>query len=185
MRRTVGKVGGSLYDLPYLRDRLRIWIARCTGQVLLVPGGGAAADIVRHLDRVHGLGEEAAHWFALRALTVNAHFLSRLVGAPVVPSPGDDKVAVLDPHAFCLADEGRPGSLPHAWQATSDAIAARVAEVVTADLVLLKSADLPPGMSWGQAAAAGLVDETFDAVVRRAGLRIGWINLRAPHTPRR
>jgi aspartokinase-like uncharacterized kinase len=177
---TVAKVGGSLYDLPDLRDRLRAWIMGSAGRVLLVPGGGAAADVVRHLDRVHGLGEEAAHWLALRALTVNAHFLARLLGTRVVGAPGDENVAVLDPHAYCLADEARAGAIPHSWRATSDAVAARVAEASQADLVLLKSTELPPGMRWGEAAAAGLVDETFEMVVRRAGLRVAWLNLRFP-----
>jgi aspartokinase-like uncharacterized kinase len=178
---TVAKVGGSLNELPDLRKRLRTWLAGAAGPVLLVPGGGAAADIVRHLDRLHGLGEEAAHWLALRVLTMNAHFLGRLVGAPVVESPGETTVAVLDPHAYCLADEARAGVLPHSWHATSDAVAARVAEVARADLVLLKSADLPQGISWSEAATAGLVDETFDSIVRRAGLRVTWVNLRSPH----
>jgi aspartokinase-like uncharacterized kinase len=182
---TVAKVGGSLYDLPDLGGRVRAWIMWCGGRVLLVPGGGAAADVVRHLDRLHGLGEEAAHWLALRALTVNAHFLGRLTGAPVVESPGEAAVAVLDPHAFCVADESRVGALLHSWQATSDAVAARVAEVFRADLVLLKSTDLPPGTAWRDAARAGLVDETFASVVRRAGLRVAWVNLRSPDTPRR
>jgi 5-(aminomethyl)-3-furanmethanol phosphate kinase len=182
---TVAKVGGSLYGLPGLRERLRTWIAGVGKPVLLVPGGGAVADVVRHLDRVHGLGEETAHWLALRALTVNAHFLAQLLEVQVVHLAGEERLAVLDAHAFCLADEGRPGSLPHAWAATSDAVAARVTEVAGADLVLLKSADLAAGMSWSEAAAAGLVDETFDTIVRRAGLRATWVNLRSLDSPRR
>jgi len=182
---TVAKVGGSLYDLPDLRDRLRAWLAGSAGRVLLIPGGGAAVDVVRQLDRVHGLGEEAAHWLALRVLTANAHFLGRLIGAPVVQSAGEDPVSVLDPYAFCLADEERAGALPHVWDATSDAVAGRVAELAPADLVLLKSTDLPPGISWSEAAATGLVDETLDSVVRRSGLRVAWVNLRSSHTLRR
>lgn len=182
---TVAKVGGSLYDLPDLRERLRTWLAGAAGPVVLVPGGGPATDVVRHLDRVHRLGEDAAHWLALRVLTVNAHFLGRLIGAPVVESPGDEAMAVLDPHAYCVADEARAGALPHSWQATSDAVAARVAEASRADLVLLKSTDLPSATAWDDAARAGLVDETFASVVRRAGLRVAWVNLRSPGTSRR
>jgi hypothetical protein len=61
---------------------------------------------------------------------------------------------------------------------TSDSIAARVAEVVGADLVLLKSVDLPAGLSWEVAAAGGLVDATFGSIVARAGLQLRWVNLR-------
>src|SRR6185437_15465750 len=99
--------------------------------VLLVPGGGATANAVRELDRVHRLGEERAHWLALRALALNAHFLADLLpGTPVVTewsAPGRRRRAILDCQAFARADEANPGHLPHVWSATSDALAARVA----------------------------------------------------------
>src|SRR5262245_62868008 len=112
---TVVKVGGSLFDLPDLGPRLRRWLGQLpAGEVLLVPGGGATADVVRAFDRVHHLGEEAAHWLALRAMSVNAALLESL--APGVP--------VLDALAFARDDEGRPGRLPHCWAVTSDSVAA-------------------------------------------------------------
>jgi 5-(aminomethyl)-3-furanmethanol phosphate kinase len=199
---TVAKVGGSLFDMPHLRDRLRHWCGSVVGPVLLIPGGGSGADFIRHLDRTHGLGDEAAHWLALRMLSVNAHLLAGLLGVPVMSelpieltSPERKRRAndlpsltlragqpalfgVIDPHAFCVADNERPGALPHTWDVTSDSIAARVAEVAGAELVLLKSADLAAGMSWQSAAADGLVDPTFDSIVRRSGLRVTWVNLR-------
>lgn len=175
----VVKVGGSLYDLPDLRERLRRWVKSADSRVLLVPGGGDGADVIRRFDQVHRIGEEPAHWLALRVLTVNAHFLAGLLATPVVAGPTErSPVAVLDPHAFCQTDEGRSGALPLSWQVTSDAVAARVAEVSKSRLVLLKSADLPNGMTWEAAGAAGLVDATFATVVRRAGLQVDWINLR-------
>ena len=183
----IAKVGGSLYDLPDLDGRLQTWAAAVGRSVLLVPGGGAGADVVRRLDAVHRIGEECAHWLALRVLTVNAHFLAGLLRVPVLPAPVDPAPAlgVLDAGAFCQADEGRAGALPHSWRVTSDAVAARVAEVAGGRLVLLKSTDLPEGMPWRAAAAAGLVDETFDAVVSRAGLRVEWLNLRSTDGPPR
>src|SRR5262249_50947889 len=82
--KVVVKVGGSLYDLPGLGARLRAWLERLPSrEVLLVPGGGPAADVVRDLDRLHRLGEEAAHWLALRALSVNARFLAALLPGAV------------------------------------------------------------------------------------------------------
>ena len=182
----IAKVGGSLYDLPDLADRLRTWVATIGQPILLMPGGGAGADVIRRLDRLHRVGEEAAHWMAVRVLSVNAHFLAGLIGAPVrteLSIAGTD-LAVFEPHAFCLAEEGRPGSLPHVWEVTSDAIAARVAEVAKADLILLKSVDLPRGTTWEGAAAAGLVDAVFPSVVARSRLRVQWVNLRAAGRPR-
>src|SRR5262245_8668077 len=79
----VVKVGGSLFDHQRLGPGLREYLdALAPAEVLLVPGGGAVVDAVRELDRVHGLGEEASHWLALRALGGTAAFLEQLVVFP-------------------------------------------------------------------------------------------------------
>jgi aspartokinase-like uncharacterized kinase len=167
----VVKVGGSLFDLPDLGPRLQTWLDSLpTRNVLLVPGGGPTADVVRDLDRWHALGEERAHWLALRALTLNAYFLAELLpNAAVVERLGDwrrDGPAIVDAHAFARLDEGLPACLPHSWAVTSDAVAARVAVVSRArELVLLKSADPPAGADWRAAARAGYVDDVFADVL--------------------
>jgi aspartokinase-like uncharacterized kinase len=178
------KVGGSLFGLPDLGPRLRRWLPTLArADLLLVPGGGAAADVVRDLDRRHGLGEERAHWLALRALTLTAHFLADLLpGARVVADPRETAgLAVLDAYAFARADD----ALPHSWAVTSDSVAARAAAVARADrLILLKSVSPAPflpgaGADWAEAARLGLVDPTFPALVRHAGLHVDMLNCRA------
>ena len=182
-RSLVVKVSGSLYDLPDLGARLRCWLAaQAARSVLLVPGGGALADAVRELDATHGLGEEAAHWLALRALTVAAQFLADLLPSSVIVSHPDewrhDTVAVLDAHAFAVADEGRAGALPHGWAVTSDSVAARVAKVAQVRrLVLLKSVTIPKIVDWHEAAMRGWVDEFFAAAVIDE-LQVQTVNLR-------
>jgi hypothetical protein len=83
----VVKVGGSLFDNPKLGPGLRAFVEALGSDVLLVPGGGPVADAVRELDRVHGLGEEAAHWLALRALGVTGALLESLIAEPTPPTP--------------------------------------------------------------------------------------------------
>jgi 5-(aminomethyl)-3-furanmethanol phosphate kinase len=181
----VAKVGGSLFDLPDLRERLRGWIDSVGSSVLLVPGGGEGADVIRRLDQTHRLGDDAAHWLALGVLAVNARLLGCLLDLPIVDNlnaPFQSR-AVADVHAFCRSDEGRPDRLPHAWNVTSDSIAARVAEIVGGRLVLLKSTDLPCAITWTMAGECGVVDPTFGAIVKRAGLEVAWINLRHPLQP--
>ena len=174
----VVKVGGSLYDLPDLGERLRAFLASLDAPRLIVPGGGPTADVVRAFDRAHGLGPVVAHWLALRACAMNAWFLREMLPTSVVV---DDphacpSLGILDPHAFALADEGREGHLPHLWEATSDSVAARVAEFAGADLVLLKSIDLEG--DWASAARGGHVDPIFPGIVARASLRVRAVNLR-------
>ena len=171
----VVKVGGSLYDFPDLKSRLVAFLdALPDPDRLLVPGGGVAADAVRALDRAQGLGETASHWLALRACTLNAHFLAALLGAGVVERPGTG-LAVLDPLAFLLAD---PVALPESWAATSDSVAALAAASCGAELVLLKSVTIPPALTWREAAAAGHVDPLLPGLIERHRLRVRAANLR-------
>jgi aspartokinase-like uncharacterized kinase len=189
---TVVKIGGSLYDLPDLGSRLRRWLSECLSDasVILVPGGGGTADAIRYLDHRHGLGEETSHWLALRALTLNAHFLAALLPPACVlgdvgalrRAGNKNLFSILDVHEFARIDERRAGHLPHRWAVTSDALAARVAVVVQAHyLVLLKSTTIPPGMDWTEAGRRGLVDERFAEVLRDApaDLCVSAVNLRA------
>jgi len=190
-RKAVGpcvvKVGGSLFGWPQLAERLQQWLGSLGRRdVLLVPGGGPTADVIRDFDRRHGLGEERAHWLALRALALNAHFLQELLpNAAVICSLPEavacwerDVLPVLDAEAFCRADDRRPDGLPHSWSVTSDSIAARVAGVAGAGkLILLKSTDLPSGVDWRDASTRGLVDPLFGETIGEA-LEVGWVNLR-------
>jgi aspartokinase-like uncharacterized kinase len=187
----VVKIGGSLFDLPDLGQRLRSWLATLpTRRVLLVAGGGAAADMVQHADDLGEIGEERGHWLALRALTFTAHLLAgRLAGGVVIEDIADRERAwqrshtpLLDLHAFALADEARPDHLPHLWSATSDSLAARVAVVAgMPELILLKSCDPPETGDWTAAARRGVVDAVFPQVMQAAGpqLRASIVNFRA------
>jgi len=178
----VAKVGGSLFDLSELRDRLRVWLSGLRGRpVLLVPGGGPVAEAIRRFHQTHRLDEGTAHWLALRVLTVNAHFLAALLDVRLVAAPGSlvEQLGIIDAHAFCQLDEGQTGALEHSWRVTSDSIAARVAGVAGGDLVLLKSTDLPEGLTWNEASRAGLVDEAFATAVSNNRVHVSWVNLRA------
>lgn len=183
---TVVKIGGSLYDLPDLGPRLTCWLTGLDSDAtVVVPGGGAAADVIRELDRRQRLGDEKAHWLALRALALNAYFLADLLsGVRVLESIEEigGGLAVLDPLAFCRDDERRHPStaLPHSWAVTSDSVAARVAVASGAQrLILLKSVGIPPDLAWEDAARQGLVDEAFPGIVRTViHLEIRAINFR-------
>lgn len=187
--RTVVKVGGSLFGWPEFGPRLRRWLSTLNErEVVLLPGGGRAADVIRDLDLVHELGEEKAHWLALRSLSLNAHVLAALLpSGEVVDDLGASarswaagRVLILDAHAFAAADEGQLGCLPHLWDVTSDSIAARVAVVAGARcLILLKSVTIPEGVAWDEAGRRGWVDPAFAGVLCQApGLQVCAINLR-------
>ena len=159
----VVKLGGSLFEHPLLAQGLRTYLeSLAPAEVLLIPGGGDVVEAIRKLDRIHGLGEEASHWLALQAMKTTAAFVGELIDLPSFGS----RVQIPNCLAFLREDEGRPGALPHTWDVTADSIAARVAIVLEAErLILLKSIDIPPGMSWTEAADTGWVDRHFPRAV--------------------
>lgn len=184
----VVKVGGSLFDLPLLGSRLSTYLDSLDAfSPLLIPGGGATADVVRAWDKTHRLGEEASHWLALQSLALNARFLVRLLAnAQVVEGLSAaqhcslrNRIPVLDPFRFVRGDENRPGYLPHNWTVTSDSIAARVALVAGASrLVLLKSTPIPEAPDWRLAAQNGKIDSYFATVVEGAAFQIEVVDFR-------
>lgn len=165
----VVKVGGSLYDLPDLAARLHGFLATSAARrIVLFPGGGPFADVVRALDRSHRLGEETSHWLALRTLDVAAHFLHALLPDwPVVDwqcvldfERAPAHRVILAPHSFACTCEASATVLPHSWDATSDSLALHAAALLNADLTLLKSVHWS-GESWHEAAQLGIVDPCF------------------------
>lgn len=68
--------------------------------------------------------------------------------------------------------------VPHTWELTSDSIAAYAAAFGQGKLVLLKSTDIPSGISWQEAAALGWVDAHFPRVVAAHGIDVDVVNFR-------
>jgi aspartokinase-like uncharacterized kinase len=182
------KVGGSLLTLSNLGPRLRRWLDRTAPpRAVLLMGGGPTADVIRCLDAQHGLGEERAHWLALRALALNGHALAELLPGGVLATDAGGCAAawergqtpILDPLPLLYADEGHAQALPHRWDVTSDSVAARLAELLEAEtLVLLKSCDAPPYSSAAEWARLGIVDRYFPQAADRLR-EVRLVNLRA------
>lgn len=178
----VAKVGGSLLDWPGLPDALSRLLTdrQARGErLVLIVGGGRAADWVRDLDRIHAIGDETAHALAIRSLDLTARVVAALVpGLEVVETLDAVETAwragvvpVLAPRRP-LDDDDRdsPDALPHAWDVTSDSIAARMAiRLGAGSLILLKSTSVPIDTSREEAARLGVVDPIFPEASREVG----------------
>lgn len=148
----VVKVGGSLFDLPDLPERLRGWLAQQPpAHNVLIAGGGPLVEQIRAWDKAEPIEEAAAHWMCVDLLTVTAHLLhSWLPEMPLVEDDrllcqrvGEDGATIFGPAPWMRRSEpGLPGTwLPSNWDTTSDSIAGRLAAALLADeFVLLKSA---------------------------------------------
>ncbi len=186
----VMKLGGSLLTLPDLDRRLESLVAqRSDMRPVIICGGGAAVDLVRQAQSRHGLSDEAAHWLALRAVTLNEALVARLLPRATSVGNGLQLSQAWEEHLWpivCaetwLQNDERSGrtSLPHHWDVTSDSIAAWVAlQIPASELALLKSVELPREASVIAAAKAGFVDRYLPRL-DTSTLRLSWVNLRAP-----
>lgn len=186
----VVKVGGSLLTWPKLAESLEAFLDDEAGRgsrVVLIAGGGPAADLVGEVDSSRGLGDETAHRLALRAMDFTAELLAALLPGARVATRLDelpalwreDRPPILAPRVYLEeVDELRPDRLPFSWSVTSDSIAARVAETLGAErLVLFKSASAREGATREEVARAGLVDSFFPEATR-ALERVEVVNLR-------
>ncbi|HIH02819.1 MAG TPA: uridylate kinase [Methanoregulaceae archaeon] len=130
MRPLVVKFGGSL--LGCAPSLVRI-LAAAPRPILVVPGGGPFADVVRTLDPA----PDAAHWMAIAAMEQVGLYLAAL-GLPGVEALRiPDAPSVLLPYRL-LRDRD---PLPHSWRVSSDTIAAWCAAELECDLLLAKSVD--------------------------------------------
>jgi 5-(aminomethyl)-3-furanmethanol phosphate kinase len=126
----VVKVGGSLFHhisdlVPVLKESKR--------PLLLIPGGGPFADIVRQCE----VDNDTAHWMAVSAMEQFGWFIASH-GIPVtdiIAIPGSTTVFL--PYQYFIQND----VLPHTWDVTSDTIAAWTAGNLHLDLLLLKSVD--------------------------------------------
>ncbi len=166
----VVKVGGSLFELVDLEDRLHRWLAeQSPAHHVFTAGGGALLDQVRMWNDCNPIDDATAHWMCVDLMTVTARWLHAKL--PEIAFVEDyqqlcRRVQVQDYTIFAPATWMResepelPGQkLPANWDVTSDAIAARLAICLNADeLVLLKSASPPPDAGIDNLSAEGYVD---------------------------
>lgn len=184
----VFKLGGSLLDLPDLPRTLDgILAQRPNHAPLVVIGGGASADVVREWDRMHHLGDTVSHELALEAMALNESFVQHLIpNTRLVRNEKQFHAAIAEQAlpilcAACFlpwAESQGHVPLLRSWDVTSDSIAAWVARVLHAEeLVLLKSADLPAGVTLSAASNQGLVDPYFATAAAEVPC-ISWCNAR-------
>jgi aspartokinase-like uncharacterized kinase len=145
---TVIKVGGSLAVEPDVLRGLCVELSRVAERfrVVVVPGGGEFADVVRDIDERFELGSGASHRMALLGMDQFGLLLSELIpncrvasSLSVIGGLGSSgRVLVLLPSRLIF----RARSLVASWDVTSDSVAAYVAGRLGANkLVLVTDVD--------------------------------------------
>jgi aspartokinase-like uncharacterized kinase len=177
----VAKIGGAFVSSPELPTIASALFERIRTPLVLVAGGGEAADLVRAWDDRLELAATAAHWLAIRAMSLQAELLARRLGREVRRGVAPWDVCdcwVLDPWQELMT---APNELPVGWHVTSDSIAAWAAKRVGArELVMVKAVG-DDATTIAEASRRGWVDPFFSEAAR--GLSVRWMNPK-PAPPR-
>lgn len=125
----VVKVGGSL--LEHAREVMSVIRAH---DVLVIPGGGPFADVVREAQKEARIDDAIAHKMAILAMDQYGLLLSDVSGIPAYES-FDDVVTpgIFLPSKLLKKDD----SLETSWDVTSDTIACRIGHLAHAERFII------------------------------------------------
>ncbi len=151
------KLGALAMQIDHARAfvaKIREVAGKCP--ILLFPGGGGFADLIRKIDNEYHIGDEAAHWLAIhemdslgmvlahtcpgvRPLTSLYNVLTYLEHPFPVLADGLPELPLWLPYAWL----SRADPAPHSWEVTSDSLAVIAGGRVGAEWVgLAKMTDL-------------------------------------------
>ncbi|MHA2299226.1 MAG: amino acid kinase family protein [Candidatus Hodarchaeales archaeon] len=143
------KIGGSCLQHPRLLEQ-ECKILSKVRNVVIVPGGGCFADVVREQASKFNVGDTPAHWMAILAMNQFGYLLSKIVAGSLlcesienVQSVQDTAIAIWLPYL----DMRAKNPFPHSWDVSSDSIAAWLAVKLGSSFFVKITAfqgDLPP-----------------------------------------
>ncbi|HEY1736935.1 MAG TPA: uridylate kinase [Methylovirgula sp.] len=172
----VVKLGGSLAETAALKTWLAA-LANYKAPLVVVPGGGAFADIVRAMQPDMGYDDKTAHSMALLAMKQYALALTALWPRLIsIEKPNKVAKALKRGETPCWTPSAEvlDPDLPQRWEVTSDTLAASLAGTIeAARLLLIKSLDLPPrSPTLAELARAGVVDPLFPKYAKASGAEV-------------
>lgn len=166
----VVKLGGSTAE----GGELRTWIAALASAALplvVVPGGGPFAELVRTEQKRMGFSDDAAHAMAILAMDAFGRVIldgeARLAPArsldEVVRVLGEGKIPVWLPSSMTIGSTDIPAS----WDITSDSLAAWLAGRIGAETLLLvkQTQAFSSEDSVADLMARGIVDPAFAEIL--------------------
>lgn len=169
------KIGGSVLQRPDALKPILGVLSKAERPVAVVTGGGIFADAVRDAQKKIGFDDTSAHRMAILAMHQNTLLLKSLLNgfealaavSDVQSALGAQRGVVWLPLVECMKDP----DLPATWDATSDAIAVRLAERLGGlEVCFLKSRQPKGALEPQDLADEGLIDPVAARFLTRSKL---------------
>ena len=177
----VVKLGGSLARSPRLQEWLTVLAGQGAGKVIIVPGGGPFADLVRDEQMRLGFPDSAAHAMAILAMEQFGFVLAALhpklctaaTETELRTALANGRAPVWLAYPMSMADS----TLPQDWSVTADSLALWLAIHLKAEaLLLVKSASLPDDRRDIESLSSnGLLDGYFSVLADQYVGEIRWL----------
>jgi aspartokinase-like uncharacterized kinase len=176
----VVKIGGSLAYGAELPAWLAALALHGGGRVVIVPGGGPFADLVRRAQAHQGYGDATAHAMALLAMAQYGLMMAGIEGRLVAaagPSQIREALATARvPVWIPPGSDGAPG-VRASWEVSSDSLALWIAgQVGATDLALVKSRAPSPGVHRAlDLCTEGSLDAAFPGALAYTAVETWWL----------
>lgn len=181
------KVGGSLFTMPELKNRLTDWarsvaVDRCVD--VWIAGGGNFVEEVRNWQALHGLDEVTAHRISIRLLSQTAEiFQSMFLDWPLLADAqllrSVDPIATPNVVIDCRQWALNNPALKPSWGTTSDSISLQLATGIKASHLFLLKSSSPRSGQIVDAIEDGLIDPNFAVFCgEKPQLKVSITNLR-------
>lgn len=136
---TVLKIGGSFINnqnLINLKNIIKAVKTITDHKLIIVTGGGKAADLIRDYDRKIKLKDSSSHFAAIAAMELNSYLISDYFDSFSFFST--DFIFSKEINIFMPLNYYRKfDPLPHAWDVSSDSIALELSQRLKADNLFL------------------------------------------------
>ncbi|AEH06743.1 [5-(aminomethyl)furan-3-yl]methyl phosphate kinase [Methanothermococcus okinawensis] len=135
------KIGGSLtYYAKPLLNKLKRFSDEYEEKIIVVPGGGAFANVVRELNEKGGLNNRSSHKLATMSMDMMGIYFSEISNIKTADNLYDakyilknDNIVILLPSKIVLSTD----ELPCSWDVTSDSIGAHIARLLNLNSIII------------------------------------------------
>ncbi|HIP17664.1 MAG TPA: hypothetical protein EYG76_05165 [Methanothermococcus okinawensis] len=134
------KIGGSLtYFSESLLNELKSF-SNPKNKIIIIPGGGKFANVVRELDTSVKMRDRTSHKLALLSMDMMGIYFSELSDIETVNTLYDAKeilkkknIVILLPSKIVLSTD----ELPNSWEVTSDSVAAYITKLLKLNRLII------------------------------------------------
>jgi len=140
-----GAITSTISQLTELLNKMKVF-----RNIIIVPGGGSYANLIRYIDKRLNISDDLAHWEAILCMDKNAEALHQQFPSTLLCEEfselsekikgiaKDSQVVIFKPFNYLYETD----RLPHSWKVTSDSIALHIAfELALEKCFLIKNID--------------------------------------------